>query len=65
MTPGIKAQLPEVRKLLAEAGAQVDEAQEVVHIPESLVRQMLKTVPSEFTLYNRAGEPAEMISIPQ
>jgi trimethylamine--corrinoid protein Co-methyltransferase len=57
MEPGIKVQLPEARKLLAEAGARVDEADEVVHIPENLVREMLKTVPREFTLYNRAGEP--------
>ncbi len=57
MEPGVKVQLPEARKLLAEAGAQVDESAEVVRIPERLVREMLKTVPREFTLYNRAGEP--------
>jgi trimethylamine--corrinoid protein Co-methyltransferase len=57
MDPGIKVQVPEARKLLAAAGAQVDESTEVVRIPEKLVREALKTVPREFTLHNRAGEP--------
>jgi len=57
MNPGVKVQSPEARGLLAEAGAQVDEASEVVHIPEAAVRRALETVPREFFLYNRAGEP--------
>ncbi len=55
--PGIKVQLPEARALLAAAGAQVDEAAEVAHIPEDVARRALDTVPKEFCLYNRAGEP--------
>lgn len=56
-SPGVKVQAPEARRLLAEAGAQVDEANEVVHIPEALARRTLESVPREFCLYNRAGEP--------
>ncbi|MBT3390394.1 MAG: hypothetical protein HN413_08285 [Chloroflexi bacterium] len=55
--PGIKVQLKEARALLADAGAQVDEDQQVVHIPEDVARKALETVPREFYLYNRDGEP--------
>jgi trimethylamine---corrinoid protein Co-methyltransferase len=55
--PGVKVQTPEARKLLAEAGAQVDEASEVAKIPEAVARRALQTVPHEFHLYNRFGEP--------
>ena len=54
--PGIKVQSEEARKLLAEGGAKVDEANEVVKIPESLVNQALESVPNHFSLHNRAGE---------
>jgi len=57
MKPGIKVQLKEARELLAEVGAQVDEDQQVVHIPEEAARKALETVPHEFYLYNRDGEP--------
>ena len=57
MKPGIKLQLKEARQLLAEAGAQVDEEKEVVHIPEEVARKALETVPQGFYLYNRDGEP--------
>ncbi len=57
LTPGIKVQAPEARKLLAEAGAQVEETEAVVHIPEKLARQALETVPGEFYLHNRFSEP--------
>ena len=53
---GIKVQSAEARRLLAEAGAQVDEAKQVAYIPESLVRRALATAPARFNLYNRAGE---------
>jgi len=56
--PGIKVQSVRARQLLADAGARVDEANEVVHIPAELARQALATVPHEFYLYNRDGEPA-------
>jgi trimethylamine--corrinoid protein Co-methyltransferase len=57
MKPGIKVQLKEARELLAEGGAQVDEDQQVVHIPEEVARKALETVPHEFYLYNQDGEP--------
>ncbi|MCC7129621.1 MAG: hypothetical protein B6D39_12440 [Anaerolineae bacterium UTCFX2] len=57
MRPGIKVQSVEARQLLAEAGAQVDEETEVAHIPEALARQALETVPGQFFLFNRRGEP--------
>ena len=57
-SPGIKVQSPEARSLLADAGAQIDEPNEVAHIPEAIVRRALDTAPGEFFLYNRAGEPA-------
>jgi len=58
MEPGVKVQSPEARQLLAGAGAQVDEAHEVVRIPEDVACPFLETVPREFFLYNRAGDPA-------
>ncbi|MFZ5908385.1 MAG: trimethylamine methyltransferase family protein [Chloroflexota bacterium] len=57
MKPGIKVQYAEARELLASAGCKVDEAREVAHIPESVVRKALETVPSQFVLYDRAGNP--------
>ena len=55
--PGIKVQYPEARQLLAEAGADVDETTEVVRIPEKLVRAALETVPTQFFLHDRRGNP--------
>ena len=57
MQPGIKVQSAEARNLLREAGAQVDEASEVAHIPEKLARQALDSVPEQFLLYDRQGNP--------
>jgi trimethylamine--corrinoid protein Co-methyltransferase len=57
MLPGVKVQLPEARQLLGDNGAQVDEHNQVVHIPESVARKSLESVPHEFFLHNRAGEP--------
>jgi trimethylamine---corrinoid protein Co-methyltransferase len=54
--PGIKVQSARARQLLAAAGASLDEANEVVHIPEHIAHQSLATVPHEFFLYNRDGE---------
>jgi trimethylamine--corrinoid protein Co-methyltransferase len=53
LNPGVKVQSPEARELLREAGVIVDG--EIVHIPESLARQQLSTVPREFWLHNRSG----------
>lgn len=55
--PGIKVQSAEARQLLASAGADVDEAAQVVRIPEKAVRAALETVPNEFFLYDRRGQP--------
>jgi trimethylamine--corrinoid protein Co-methyltransferase len=57
MSPGIKVQLPEARNLLADAGARVDEGKETVHIPERVIEETLKTVPKQFYLFDRLGEP--------
>jgi trimethylamine---corrinoid protein Co-methyltransferase len=56
-SPGIKVQSAEARRLLAEAGAQVDESAEVARIPEQIVRDALTTVPKVFHLYDRHGNP--------
>ncbi|HNT23368.1 MAG TPA: trimethylamine methyltransferase family protein [Anaerolineales bacterium] len=53
--PGIKVQCAEARRLLLGAGAQVDEANEVVRISEKMVRQALESAPREFFLYDRDG----------
>ena len=55
--PGVKVQNEEARQLLAEAGAQVDEENLVVRIPEKIVRAALETVPREFKLYDYEGSP--------
>jgi len=57
MKPGIKVQSPEAKELLLAAGAKPDADPLVVHVPESLARQALESVPHEFFLHNRAGEP--------
>jgi trimethylamine--corrinoid protein Co-methyltransferase len=56
--PGIKVQLKEARDLLADAGARVEEAREVVHIPEDVARRALETVPREFYLFDQKGNTA-------
>lgn len=53
--PGIKVQDAEARLLLLSAGATVEG--EIVHIPEKIVRHALETVPAEFWLYDRYGQP--------
>ncbi len=58
MDPGIKVQLKEARALLADAGASLDAAQEVVQIPEQIARQALDTVPRKFNLYDQDGNPS-------
>ena len=57
MDPGIQIHNQEGLELLAEAGAQVDFEKQVARIPEELARKALETRPSEFHLYNLAGEP--------
>jgi trimethylamine--corrinoid protein Co-methyltransferase len=55
MEPGVKVQAPEAVALLASAGARIDG--EVARIPESIARRALDSVPREFYLHTRAGEP--------
>jgi trimethylamine--corrinoid protein Co-methyltransferase len=57
MKPGIKVQYAEARELLGSAGCEVDEENQVVRIPESVTRKALETVPSQFILYDREGNP--------
>jgi trimethylamine---corrinoid protein Co-methyltransferase len=57
MNPGIKVQSAEAIRYLQNAGATVDEATEIVHIPEKMVRQALETVPAVFHLYDMQGNP--------
>ena len=54
---GVKVQSSEAQKILVEAGARVDEQNEIAFIPEAVIRQALETVPRQFFLYNRAREP--------
>ncbi|HJT00388.1 MAG TPA: trimethylamine methyltransferase family protein, partial [Terriglobales bacterium] len=58
--PGIKVQAPAALDLLASAGARVDTTTEggVARIREALARRALESVPQEFFLYDRAGNPA-------
>ncbi len=53
--PGIKVQSPAARDLLINAGATGEG--EVLKIPEKIVRTALDTVPAEFDLYDRTGNP--------
>ncbi len=57
MNPGIKVQSPEARQLLAEAHAQVDETNEIAKIPRQVVEKALESVPRQFSLYDRDGQP--------
>jgi trimethylamine---corrinoid protein Co-methyltransferase len=57
LNPGIKVQSPEAREILAAAGAEVIESAQVVRIPEKIVRASLETVPNQFFLYDRRGQP--------
>jgi trimethylamine--corrinoid protein Co-methyltransferase len=54
--PGIKVQSTQARRLLADAGAEVDEDASIAHIPQRLARQALESVPHEFFLYNLKGD---------
>jgi trimethylamine--corrinoid protein Co-methyltransferase len=55
MSPGTKIGSPEARELLASAGARMEEG--VAHIPPALARRALESVPHEFLLYDRKGQP--------
>jgi trimethylamine--corrinoid protein Co-methyltransferase len=53
--PGIKVQSARARELLLADGATAHE--DVLCIPEKIVRKALDTVPEKFNLYDRSGEP--------
>ncbi len=57
INPGIKVQSPQAREILEAAGGKVDNEADVVQIPEKLVYQALETVPHQFYLYDRNGNP--------
>jgi trimethylamine--corrinoid protein Co-methyltransferase len=53
--PGIKVQSPEALDMLIKAGATAEG--DIVKIPEKIVRKSLDTIPAEFHLYDRSGNP--------
>ena len=55
--PGVRVHNEEARRLLAEAGAEVDESRLIVRIPEQLVRRALETTAHEFDLFTLDGQP--------
>jgi trimethylamine--corrinoid protein Co-methyltransferase len=55
--PGVRVHNEDGLKLLAEAGAHVDFESQIAKIPETVVRKAIDSAPSEFFLYNLAGEP--------
>jgi trimethylamine--corrinoid protein Co-methyltransferase len=57
MDPGVLVENAKSLEILANAGADVNFKSQVAHIPEDIVRTALETAPSEFYLYNLAGEP--------
>ena len=57
LKPGIKVQNEEARRLLADAGVEVNEETFVARIPELIVRAALETVPRNFHLYDYDGNP--------
>ena len=57
LKPGIKVQNEEARRLLVNAGAQVNEETFVAKIPEQIVKMALETVPRNFCLYDYEGNP--------
>ncbi len=57
MDPGVRVHNDEGLDLLAQGGADVDRERRVAGIPEKLVREALRTAPSEFDLYDLTGEP--------
>lgn len=57
LDPGVRVHNEEALTLLAEAGANVDLETQVAKIPQALVESAIDSAPSEFHLYNLAGEP--------
>ena len=53
---GVLVHSPSVRKMLKDAGANVDEKTEIVKFPETLVMDSLRKAPKSFTLHSRGGK---------
>ena len=56
VTPGIRVSDPEALRLLKDSGAEIND--DIVHISDELIQKALTTVPHEFDLFNRNGQPA-------
>ena len=56
-SPGIKVGSLEAINLLHSSGAIVDQIDGVVQLPEELILRGLDSVPREFALFNRFGDP--------
>jgi trimethylamine--corrinoid protein Co-methyltransferase len=54
-TQGMRFLEPASRKLMQEAGAEVDDAENIVRFDPDLVREQLQHAPAEFTLRVRLG----------
>ena len=50
-TVGIKVDYDDARDIFRQAGAAVDDAQQCVRIPETLVRWAVEQAPGQFSLY--------------
>jgi trimethylamine--corrinoid protein Co-methyltransferase len=55
--PGVRVHNAEALNLLADAGAEVDFESQIAKIPETIVQEAIASAPSEFYLYNIAGDP--------
>ena len=53
---GLRVLLPQARRIMSEAGAEVDESTEQVRFDPDLIMEKIATVPSEFTLHARNPE---------
>ena len=50
---GVRVESAKARKILGDAGAQVDEKRRIVRFPQTLVEESLRTAPKDFTLAGR------------
>lgn len=55
LSPGVKISSAEARQMLGDAGAVIEDDDEIVKIPELLVRKALETAPSQFLLFDLKG----------
>lgn len=56
--PGVRVHNDDGLRLLGEAGAEVDLGAQIARVPETVVREALRTAPGEFYLYDVSGRPA-------